>query len=196
MTTLVASEQLWWYVARSGGIVALVLTGLAVVWGLLVSTKAMQGGPKPKWLLGMHRWLGGLSVSFTVVHVAALVLDTYVDFGWQEILIPFASNWQPGAVAWGVVAMYLLLAVQVSSLLMKRLPRRLWRAIHLTSWLVFWFGLVHGVTAGSDAGHPLYIATMGSMTILILWLTVTRLLRTKRQVRPTGAVSQQPAAHV
>ncbi len=28
------APEIWWYVARSGGIVALVLTGLAVIWGL------------------------------------------------------------------------------------------------------------------------------------------------------------------
>ena len=109
------ADQLWWHVARSGGIVALVLTGLAVIWGLLLSSKLLQGDPSPKWLLSLHRYLGSLSVIFTGVHIAGLVADSYLHFGWAEVLVPFASSWRPGAVALGVVAMYLLVAVQLTS---------------------------------------------------------------------------------
>ncbi len=179
-------EQLWWWVARSGGIVALVLTGLAVIWGLALSTKVMQGTPTPKWLLSLHRWLGGLSVTFTGVHIAALVLDSYVHFGVAEILVPFASEWQPGAVAWGVVSMYLLVAVQLTSTFMKRLPRSWWKRVHMTSWLLFWTGLIHGVTAGTDAAHPVYVGVTGLMTMLIIFLTSYRILASRRRPRRAG----------
>jgi predicted ferric reductase len=183
---LLQHEQLWWWVARSGGIVALVLTGLAVIWGLALSTKVMQGTPTPKWLLSLHRWLGGLSVTFTGVHVAALVLDSYVHFGVAEILVPFASDWKPGAVAWGVVSMYLLVAVQLTSLMMRRIPRTWWKRVHMTSWVLFWTGLIHGVTAGTDASHPLYVAVTALMTLLVVFLTTFRILASRRRPRRTS----------
>jgi predicted ferric reductase len=192
MNQLQMNEQLWWYVARSGGITALVLTGLSVIWGLALSTKVMQGTPTPKWLLSLHRWLGGLAVSFTGVHVAALVADSYVDFGLTDILVPFASSWKPGAVAWGIVSMYLLVAIQASSLMMKRLPRKLWKAIHMSSWFLFWTGVVHGATAGTDAGNPLYVLLVGTITLLIMALTFTKFLsaRQKRRLaRPEPVVA-------
>jgi len=34
-----------------------------------------------------------------------------VHFGPAQLLIPLASAWRPGAVAWGIVAFYLLVAV-------------------------------------------------------------------------------------
>lgn len=187
---LVHNEQLWWYVARSGGIVALVLTGLAVIWGLALSTKVMGGAPAPKWLLSLHRWFGGLSVIFTAVHALALVFDSYVSFGLTDLLIPFASEWKPGAVAWGIISMYLLVAVQASSLLMKRMPRRWWKGIHMSSWLLFWTGLVHGITAGTDAAHPAYIAVTAVMTVLVTFLTGYRIFtsrKAKRRIRPSAA---------
>lgn len=187
MNALLANEQLWWYVARSGGIVALILTGLAVIWGLILSTKVMDGTPKPKWLLSMHSWLGGLSVSFTAIHIAALMIDSYVDFGPTDVLVPFASSWKPGAVAWGIVSMYLLLAVQVSSLMMKRLPRKVWRAVHLSSWLLFWTGVIHGATAGTDATNPMYVLLVGTTTVLITWLTTVRILASRRSRRTVPA---------
>ena len=34
---------------------------------------------------------------FVVLHVAALVADSYVDFGLADVLVPLASSWKPGA---------------------------------------------------------------------------------------------------
>ena len=193
MNSLIDNEQLWWYVARSGGITALVLSGLAVIWGLVLSTKIMDGTPTPKWLLSMHRWLGGLTVSFTAIHIVALVADSYVHFGFAEIVIPFASEWKPGAVAWGIISMYLLIAVQGSSLLMKRLPRKWWRAIHLSSWFLFWTGVVHGATAGTDATNPIYVLLVGTITLLITWLTALRILASRRSRPGVNGRTMHPA---
>jgi len=176
------SDQIWWFVARSSGIVALVLLTVTVVWGLLYSTRLLGGKPTPKWLLDLHRFLGGLAVLFTGMHLAGLVADNFVHFGVAEILVPFASEWQPGAVAWGVVAFYLLVAVEVTSLVMRRLPRRLWRLVHTTSWVLFWMAVVHGATAGTDAGNKVYMAVSLASVALVLFLTVVRLL-TSRRVR-------------
>jgi DMSO/TMAO reductase YedYZ heme-binding membrane subunit len=187
-------DQLWWYVARSGGIVALLLVGLSVVWGLALSTRLLGGTPPPAWLLAVHRRLGGLSVSFTAVHVLALLADDYVSFGPTDVLVPLASPWRPGPVAWGIVAAYLLVAVQISSLLMRRLPRRWWKVIHASSWLVLWTGLVHGATAGSDAGHPVYVVSMATLGVLTVFLTAYRLTRPRGGRRRDAIAAARAAA--
>lgn len=176
--------EVWWHVARAGGIVALVLTGLAVIWGLALQTKLLRAKPTPRWLLSLHKFLASLSVTFTGIHVAGLVADNYLHFGWAEVLLPFASSWRPGAVTLGVISMYLLGAVQLSSIFMKRLPRRLWKGIHLSSYLLFWTGLLHGVMAGSDAGHPLYVLTTALMTLAVVFLTLFRAMGQRRRQRP------------
>jgi sulfoxide reductase heme-binding subunit YedZ len=189
------SEQLWWYVARSGGIVALVLAGLSVAWGLLISTKIMGGRPKPKWLLDLHRFLGGATVVFAGIHVGALMLDSYVHFGWTDVLIPFASAWNPAAVAMGIVAMYLLIAVEVTSLFMRKIPRKWWKIVHLSSYGLFWAGLIHGLTAGTDASNPIYVATAAVSILAVLFLTIYRVLdqrklRTKPRLGSTGPLAK------
>ena len=105
----------------------------------------------------MHRWLGGTALVFTGVHVVALLADQYVHFGLSAILIPFASKWHPVAVAWGVVAFYLLLAVELTSLARAHLSKRAWRRVHTASFVLFVMATVHGLTAGTDtkiAGSP------------------------------------------
>ena len=63
----------------------------------------------------MHKFLGVLTLVFVGVHVGAILLDDFVHFSVVDVLVPFASSWHPVAVACGVVGMYLLLAIQITS---------------------------------------------------------------------------------
>ena len=182
-------EQIWWYVARSSGIVAVLLAAASVMWGLLLSSKITERRPGPKWLLDLHRYLGGATVVFVVIHMAALVFDSYVSFGITDLLVPFASTWKPSAVAWGVVSFYLLITVQVTSMAMRRIPRTWWKWIHMSSYVMLWAGLIHGLRAGSDAANPLYI--VGTFLIVggIVWLTGYRILMQRKLRLPRASAS-------
>ena len=139
-----------WYVARSSGIVAWVLILATIAWGLLLATKVLGRRPTPAWLLSLHRYLGALTVAFVGVHVGAILLDTYTDFGITDVLVPFTGSWHPAAVAWGIVGMYLLAAIEITSLLRHRLSKRAWHAVHLLSYFLFATTTVHMLTAGTD----------------------------------------------
>ena len=182
--------QFWWYLARSSGIVTWVLLALSVLWGLMLSSRMIPLKTAPKWLLDMHRFLGGLAVSFALVHLAALAADSYLYFGWREVLLPFASKYEPGAVAWGVVAFYLLVAVELSSLAMRRLPRRLWRAVHQSSFAVFVLSTVHGFLAGADARNLIFLMTMSMLIGLTLFALVFRIVTT-RMWRSSNVANQR-----
>ncbi|MDQ1423285.1 MAG: hypothetical protein QOD72_783, partial [Acidimicrobiaceae bacterium] len=108
------SAQLMWYTARAGGLVAWGLLVGSMVWGLLMSTKLARKMARPNWMLDLHRFLGGTAVVFTGIHVASIVLDSYVHFGWADVLVPFASSWHAVAVAWGIVGFYCLLTVEIT----------------------------------------------------------------------------------
>ena len=78
------NDKVWWYATRSAGIVAWVLLALSVLWGLALSTKVFGKRPRPNWLLDLHRFLGGLAVVFTAVHVVAIVFDSFVSFSSRQ----------------------------------------------------------------------------------------------------------------
>ena len=157
-----------WYVARSSGLIAWALLAGAVVWGLLMTSKAVHRLVKNNWLLDLHRWLGGLALTFTAIHVVAIMLDTYVHFGLTSVLVPLASTWHPVAVAWGVASMYLLAAVEVTSLLRRRIPKAVWRRVHVLSFPLFVSATVHGLSAGTDARTPMVAiaAALGSVAVV------------------------------
>ena len=87
---------------------------------------------------------------FVGVHVGAILLDTYTDFGITDVLVPFTGSWHPAAVAWGIVGMYLLVAIEITSLLRHRMSKRAWHAVHLLSYFLFATTTVHMLTAGTD----------------------------------------------
>jgi DMSO/TMAO reductase YedYZ heme-binding membrane subunit len=163
------ATQLWWYTARSAGIVSWALLTLSVLWGLALSTKVFGKRPRPNWLLDLHRFLGGTAVVFVVIHV---VLDTFVHFGIADVLVPFASSWKPTAVAWGIVGFYLLLAIEITSLLRSRISKRAWRMTHYLSFPLFVLATIHALTAGTDRNTLLmrYGIIVSSVAVLILTL--------------------------
>lgn len=168
------NERLWWYVARSSGLVAWVLLAASTLWGLALTTRAFSGRAAPRWLLDLHRFLGGLSVVFVAVHLTGIVADTFVHFGPADVLVPLASAWHPLWVAWGIVALYLLVAVEVTSLLRPRLPYRLWKGVHALSFLLFVTATVHGLVAGTDTDDPWALWPMIAVTMAVAFLAVAR----------------------
>lgn len=177
------NPQLWWYLARASGIVAWLFLTAAVLWGIVLSTDLFAGRRRPAWLLDLHRALGALSLVAVAIHLASLVADSYVHFSIADLAIPFVSDWKTWQVALGVIAMWGLVVVEVTSLALKHLPRRLWRTIHLTSYATFVLTSLHGTFAGTDATNRMYLATTAATVVAVVAATTYRIL-TRRAVRP------------
>lgn len=169
-------SQFWWWIARSTGIVAWVMATASVAWGLALSGRLVRRRRLPAWILDLHRYLGTLTLAFVAIHVIALVADGYVSFGPKEIFVPLSSSWRPRAVTWGVLAMYGLLVIQVTSWGMKYLPRKVWHGIHFLSYAVFAAATAHGALSGADRDNPLVQALAASGVTLVVTLTVLRVL--------------------
>jgi DMSO/TMAO reductase YedYZ heme-binding membrane subunit len=193
--------NLTWDVARTGGLVAWTLATASIVWGLALSTRLARRRPWPAWVLDMHRFLGALAVIFTLVHVGAILADSYTHFGLADVLVPLATSWHPVAVAWGIVAFYLLLAVELTSLFRGRIGRRWWRRVHFGSFALFVFGTVHAVTAGTDTKITLVLGAIVLLSLSVAALTAIRIggappaARIARQP-PTAITPTRPDARV
>jgi DMSO/TMAO reductase YedYZ heme-binding membrane subunit len=187
-------DQLWWYVARSSGIVAWALATASVLWGLALSTKVTGTRPRPNWVLDLHRFLGGAAAVFVGIHVGSIVLDTYVHFGLADILLPLASSWHPVAVGWGIVAMYLLAAVEITSLLKRRLSKRVWRMTHLLSFPLYALATVHALSAGTDRGTPLFRIAVVVSVMAVTGLTLMRLLQVDQALNQAAVAEAEADA--
>jgi len=181
--TAAIDPRTWWWVTRASGIVAWVAVAAAVVWGLLVSTKLFRRRGLPAWLLDLHRYLGTLTVAFVVVHVAAISLDSFVHFSFVQLFVPFTASWRPHAVAWGIVATYLLAAIQLTSWAMRHLPRRLWHRVHLLSLPLLGVATVHGFLAGTDRANRAVQWTALLAWSVVVFLVAVRMLTPARATR-------------
>ncbi len=188
----VLNSQLSWYAARASGLVAWAIVTLSILWGLALSTRLVRRKGVPAWLLDLHKFLGTLSIVFVAVHVVALVADNYVYFGPRELLVPFASAWRPGAVAWGIVATYLLVAIQLTSWSMKWLPRKLWHRVHLMSIPMFAFSTVHGFTSGADNTNLAVEWVAITAGLAVFSLVGFRLVAPRRAHRPFALPVARP----
>ncbi len=178
--------EVWWYAARASGLVAWVLVTASTCLGLAQSSRLLRGLAKAPWIIDVHRHLATLTVIFSAVHVGGLWADSFVTFGPLEVFVPMASGWRPGAVAWGIVAVYLLIAVQATSVLMKRMPRRVWHAIHLSSLAVFVMATIHGLQAGTDLSNVVVTWLGWSAAALLTFAVVFRLLSRTGRRRATA----------
>ena len=86
--------------------------------------------------------------------------------------------------------MYLLFAVELTSLARTRLPRRLWRRVHYASFVVFAATTVHGLSAGTDA--PALLLAYLAVPALMAGLTASRFLASTRRAAGTRTPSRRP----
>ena len=194
---MIAGTQAWWFLSRGSGIVAWAMLAATNLWGIMMVTRIFKP-MRPAWMLDLHRWLGALTIITLAIHLGGLVADTYVYFGWRQILIPQGSAWKTGAVTWGVVSLYLLAVIELTSRMMKRLPRKVWYTVHLSSYALFACATVHGALAGTDSGNRLYVYTVALMIAVAVIGLVIRVLRgrQRRIVRSASmrSVPRSPAA--
>jgi len=192
---IAVTEKLAWYVSRASGLIAWALVAASIVWGITLSSRLLRRRGIPAWLLDLHRYLGLLAVVFTLVHLAGLVADNFVHFGFKELFIPMATDWRPGATAWGIVAFYLLIAIQITSLLMRRMPRKIWHSVHLLAYPLFVVGTVHGFQSGADRSNKLVQWSALLIIELVFGLSLFRALTyTPRKHKAQAAAKADAAA--
>lgn len=188
------NPHIWWYLSRSAGIVAWIMLTASVLWGIVLATDLFPKWRRNAWLLSMHRWLAGLTFFFIAGHLATLLLDSYAQFRPLDFVVPFASMWRPTAIAVGVVALWLLVAVELTALAMKGLSKKWWRSVHIASYFVFWAVSIHAALAGTDTSKTLYTVTAIVALAAVVFAASYRVLSHHLPKRRPARASRRPAA--
>ncbi|MCO7222274.1 ferric reductase-like transmembrane domain-containing protein, partial [Klenkia sp. PcliD-1-E] len=147
-----------WYLNRATGLVSLLLMTLVVVLGVLVQRQVRLPGLPRFGTVGLHRNVSLVSAVLLVVHVVSAVVDSYVSIGWLDTVVPFVAGYESFWVGLGTLAIDLTALVVVTSLVRGRLPVRLWRGVHWTSYALWPLAFVHGLGAGTDLGSGWLLA--------------------------------------
>jgi sulfoxide reductase heme-binding subunit YedZ len=163
-----------WYVARAGGILAYGLLSASVILGLTLSLKAKLPGWPRFAVEDLHRFVGLLAGTFILIHVGALLVDSYVPFSLANVLIPGSDSYRPVSVAFGIVAAELLAALAVTNHYRKALSYGFWRRAHYLNFAVWLLALVHGLAAGTDRNTVWALALYIGTASVVAGLTASR----------------------
>jgi hypothetical protein len=190
VNAFLANAPVAWYVARAAGLIAFAALTLSVWLGLATSTRLL-GTRRQKHVFAWHQTLAWTGLSMLGLHATALLFDPTLHFGLGQVLVPFASTWRPGAVAAGVVAGWLTLALAWSFRLRKRIGQRGWRRLHYASFVAFVLSLGHALTAGTDLRGLSGLVAAGIATAPVVWLGLYRILAPRAEA--PARVSPTPA---
>jgi sulfoxide reductase heme-binding subunit YedZ len=146
-------ELALWFASRATGLVALPLLTMSLVLGIVGAGRAASERWPRFAVAALHRNISLLTMVFLAVHVSTAIIDPYAGIGWLDAVVPFGSVYHPFWLGLGAVALDLLVAVVVTSLLRTRLSVGLWRAVHLAGYLCWPLALVHGVGIGGQDRH-------------------------------------------
>jgi len=149
MIALLSSSALW-YLTRGAGLVSLVLLTASVVLGILqVQRWAGEGWPRMV-IAGLHKNISLLVLVFLSLHIVTAVADGFAPIHWISVVIPFTSSYRPLWLGLGGIAVDLLIALVVTSLLRSRLSLSTWRLVHWSAYACWPVAFVHGLGTGSD----------------------------------------------
>lgn len=170
-----------WYVSRATGLVTLLLLTVSVLLGLLTAGR-FSSDRWPRFLTqGMHRNASLLVLVFLCLHVASIVADSYTSISLTAAFVPFASSYKTVWLSLGAVALDLLLALVVTSLVRNRLGYRAWRRLHWMAYACWPVAVAHGLGIGTDRSVTWVIALtfgcIGSVFVVVGWRVVTAVAR-------------------
>lgn len=174
-TDTATANPLLWYVTRAAAVSAYITLTVTVILGLAraLARAARIRSSRALWLLDeAHPYLALLTTAFVALHLLSLLFDPLIPFAPLNLLLPIAEPYRPFAVDVGVLALYALAIVLLSSWLRRRITYARWRTLHYTSFVAFALVTLHGLLAGSDAGEAwmrlVYICGAGVVAVLVL----------------------------
>jgi sulfoxide reductase heme-binding subunit YedZ len=180
----------FWYASRATGIVALLLLTAVLVLGIGVNRAGRLPGLPRFAVTGIHRSLSLLSVVFIVVHILTAVLDTYVHIPLLSAVVPFTSGYERLWLGLGAVALDLMLAMIVTSLLRGRMNRTVWRAVHLLAYASWPIAFAHSLGSSTDLQQGWLLGLAIACAAITAAAIARRLAHAARQVPRAGRVAE------
>ncbi len=196
MTTIAAAidGRALWYLTRGTGAVSLLLLTLSVVLGI-ADVRRLTTPRLPRFVVdGLHQTVSLLVIVTLVIHIATTLLDSFAPIRVVDVLVPFVSAYRPVWIGFGALALDLLLAVAVTSIIRARLGYRAWRAVHWLAYACWPVAFLHGLGSGSDIrGGFAFFLSLGCALVVAIAI-VARLLGTEPYGRVAGGVAALVAA--
>ncbi|HEU0027184.1 MAG TPA: ferric reductase-like transmembrane domain-containing protein [Ktedonobacterales bacterium] len=169
-----------WYVTRATAVACYITLSVSVALGVIQSI-ARASRERLPWLMDeLHQVSATLTGVLLLGHLVALYFDPFLPFSLLNLLAPINEPYRPLGVAFGVFALYCMVALLFSSWLRRHVPYTFWRGVHYFSFVAFALVTAHGYIAGSDAKEPWMLGLYVGASCAVAFLLVMRLFISPR----------------
>ncbi|MGE3075775.1 MAG: hypothetical protein AB7N24_18815 [Dehalococcoidia bacterium] len=186
-----------WLISRASGLAAFGLLSGAMIFGLLISSKAADGSMSRLTVFTVHQFLSVLSLAFIAVHGGSLLFDGFFHFSVFDLVVPFVAPYAPVMVGLGVISAWLAAAVTGSFWARKWIGQKAWRKLHFASFIAYLLSFVHGISAGTDSSlapvSMMYAISLTTVLALLFYRIVRSSSgRTGRSARALPKAATRP----
>lgn len=164
-----------WELTRASGITGYLLLFLSTVFGLISSMDFIHNKWKKFFSIG-HQYAGWMGFLVCLFHGMILYYNHYDPFTWKEIFLPFVARYSWFWSGIGTLSLYFMVIVLLSSDLINKLGKRLWKTLHYFAFGAYGFALLHGIFLGTDTREWWVIMLYASTSAIVLSLIIIRVL--------------------
>jgi methionine sulfoxide reductase heme-binding subunit len=168
-------DEAMWAFGRMSGVISLMLLTTSVVLGILVRS----GRPLlvlPRFALAVvHRNVALMAAIFLALHIGSLMLDPYAQLNLADTVVPFLGAYKPFWQGLGTVALDVLLAVVLTSLLRRVVGQQVFRAVHWLTYALWPLAMFHAIGNGTDAAGTWFLLLAAGAGVAVGAAVVWRL---------------------
>jgi predicted ferric reductase len=148
-TGAVAVEDVFTAAGHATALVAMLLLTATAVLGTLHSGRASNASWPRFAVHAVHRNMSLLAVAFLVMHIVIAIGRPRSGLSWPVAVVPYSTAPHPIWLGMGTVALELMLAAVITSMLRLRIGFRAWRAVHVVAYASWPLALAHGLGLGT-----------------------------------------------
>lgn len=167
------ANEFFWYMDRAAGFTAYELLAMTALLGQTSGMGLWDRWQLRKFALDVHQFLSIFFFAFLALHLWGLFEDTSLPFSLAQLLVPLQSSYRAIPVSFGILSLYAIVVIVVSSYLRPRIKSKVWRVIHQLSRPAFVLVTFHGLLSGTDTGNHwallFYIVPILLFFLLAFW---------------------------
>jgi len=162
------------------GVFALIALTAAVAAGLVATDRIVMPAGGRVVSQSVHRAISLAALGALIVHIALEILAHRSHL--IDAVIPFVSSYRTFYMGLGTLASDMLIVIILTGLFRKAFVGRgpvVWRAVHVTAYLMWLFAILHGLLAGRTA-KPYVDWSYGACAALVALALLIRILAQRR----------------
>ena len=186
--------------ASYAGLAAMTLLTLNLLIGLLMAVKY---NPVREWphcrinTFQLHNWTAYTALAVACVHPIILLFSDRVHFRVIDLFYPLNGPKQPYINTLGVVALYALIFVVVTSYFRRQLGRKWWKRLHFTAYGMAPVFYLHGILTDPDLGDaPFHVDLLDGEKLYVefcmLLVAIAIAIRFRRYLRRPPPLTHRP----